>query len=95
MDEWTSESREGEISCYKVLKGIRYETFAALLQYIYTGQVDFTLPERYIQDDVPISKRDDENEILDCALQYGIDILQAAEAYEIKGLRFQAVQYLG
>ena len=94
LEGWTSESREGEISCYKVLKGIRYETFVALLRYIYTGEVDFTLPARYVQDDIPISKRDDESEILDCALQYGIDILQASEAYEIKGLGFQAIQYL-
>ena len=93
-EDWKSESREGEISCYKVFKGIRYEVFVALLRYLYTGHADFSLPKRYIDDDVPISKREDESEILDCALQFGIDILQAAEAYDVKGLRYQAVQFL-
>ena len=94
LGDWSSDSREGEISCYKVFKGIRYEVFLALLRYLYTGQTDFTLPERYIEDDVPISKREDESEILDCALQFGVDILQAAEAYKVNGLLYQAVQFL-
>ncbi|UPQ97280.1 ankyrin repeat domain-containing protein [Chloropicon primus] len=94
VSEWKSESREGEMSCYKVFKGIRCEVFVALIRYLYTSQADFSLPQRYIEDDVPISKRGDESEILDCALQFGIDILQAAESYSVGGLRYQAVQFL-
>ena len=64
------------------------------MRYMYTGKADFSLPKRYVEDDIPISKRNDESEILDCALQFGIDILQAGEAYSVQGLQYQAVQFL-
>ena len=92
--EWSSESGDGDIATYKVLKGIRQEVFVSLLRYMYTGKADFSLPKRYVEDDIPISKRNDESEILDCALQFGIDILQAGEAYSVQGLQYQAVQFL-
>ena len=91
---WDNTSKENQMPTFKVAKGIRYEPFLALLRYIYTGRVDFTVPVRYVQDDVPTSKREDVDELLDCALQYGLDILQAAEAYDIRGLRHQAIKFL-
>lgn len=94
VEDWKSESREGEVSCYKVFKGIRHEVFAEVLRYVYTAKANFSLPARYVEDDIPISKRNDDGELLDCALQFGVDILQAAEAYGVAGLKQQATQFL-